>query len=650
MKKFVAGNYYIRKPESIYSIAVGDRIELKPAGIELANNYYNEKYQSDLSYSPFGLYIEKEILESRKKETLDYRKAFIVNEGSSPGYHSLSVIYIKENNDEILLLVDSQGSEDKEYQKIWAKNFFKKTGIPSYAVSDVFQSDNYSCHTASLTIAKDCTAKINGQYKLTNLLTSIKERSEKPYEGFAWAKLPDELLKVSQLSKFVKQHTEHSTRKVDQKKEKTLKEYRQSFTATVKIASEEFHFNDYLRRKGLKLANAVEIQYYVEALQAEFATLQTEFEKVDTEFKELQFLFQHSWPKYRELFIKRAKEILKEKDPQENLYRYASSFIEQQLANAPRYQEFIAALPVEFIEKKLLKAVEDDQLADVQKLITLKTSNRPGIKVISDILNKAATYTNGKWDIVQALLSMTEDNKPNKANVTDTLNTAIDANAIGVVQYICQMSGDNKPDEKAIADALDFALESGNFKAVQALCQITGGNKLRSKAIDEVLQKLARKQYIYSDSKVVQYLQDAKKIALLYERIEALKEYGTTLKKQGYAADGDAAISSADDLKQMTDTFLTLKAKDQSSEIKALKEKFNQQLKSSYEAMGNHRMPARPFFANIAISATGIGLFLVIGKLLMTGSDFFFETTRQTKINSIREVLQETEAFPKVHR
>ncbi|WP_131762434.1 hypothetical protein [Legionella jamestowniensis] len=66
--------------------------------------------------------------------------------------------------------------------------------------------------------------------------------------------------------------------------------------------------------------------------------------------------------------------------------------------------------------------------------------------------------------------------------------------------------------------------------------------------------------------------------------------------------------------------------------------------------MGNHRIPVKPLLANIAISATGIGLLFVIGKLLATGTGVFSETKRQAKINSIKDALQETEAFSKKHR
>ncbi|MDI9818728.1 MULTISPECIES: hypothetical protein [unclassified Legionella] len=310
MNKFCPKEYYIRQNEEILGKTIGERVELKPQGMLLVESYYADKYQAAISPAYLA---ECERITSRlskirenAKNYSNYRDALIVDQGF--GYHSFPYIYLKEDNQEIVLIVDSQGG--KALHRKVAEAMFKQTGITTYAVEDSYQSDNYSCHTGALAIAKDCVAKeTSGKYRLKNLLPTIKERAKVALDspGFYWAKLPNELLKVPHLSQFVEEHEQASERPIN-KKGASLRMFRDRF----KLNCGGITINDYLRQKGLHFANIIEIQFYAEQLK----------EKLKGKLKE----------KWLEEFISDAKTILRNNtspDSHELLFKYVSEWAQK---------------------------------------------------------------------------------------------------------------------------------------------------------------------------------------------------------------------------------------------------------------------------------------------------------------------------------
>ncbi|MFT4059579.1 MAG: hypothetical protein QM652_08535 [Legionella sp.] len=74
--------------------------------------------------------------------------------------------------------------------------------------------------------------------------------------------------------------------------------------------------------------------------------------------------------------------------------------------------------------------------------------------------------------------------------------------------------------------------------------------------------------------------------------------------------------------------------------IKNIKDTFKATLAETYNNMGNHRAQWKPILANIAIAATGVGLIILLFKVISTGTLFFNETNRQVKIREIDDALE----------
>lgn len=130
-------------------------------------------------------------------------------------------------------------------------------------------------------------------------------------------------------------------------------------------------------------------------------------------------------------------------------------------------------------------------------------------------------------------------------------------------------------------------------------------------------------------------------IKKLSKEIKKLHDYGSklTLEDNKYSvAEGQKAIQLADKLQQIANRFAQT---DISTEQKVeCRKQFSQELNQGYHQMETHRAFWKPLLINIAIAATIIGLFLILGKVLSTGSSFFSTTTRQDKIKNIKEIFE----------
>ncbi|WP_419420496.1 hypothetical protein ACNVED_04135 [Legionella sp. D16C41] len=608
MKQFIFNNYFILQQETIFGHAVGSRVELKPSGIEIAIRFYNRKYSTNLTYHHNLDLIEFDIKRLRKKilNLRDYRQAFIINE-KSLGHHSLTLLYIKENNEEILLVIDSQGTARKNKQLKFVKSFFKDTTIPTYAVEDAFQSDNYSCHTASLVVAKDCTAKHpDGTYRLANLLKLIKERSDLPNEqGMAWAILPNELLKVPHLTDFIRKHTENSPKPIDTKQSKSLKQFRTQYKVKLEIDGHSVKFNDYLRRKGINISKNIEIQFYLEQLFSAFEELPNELKT--------------QWPIYCDEFVQSAKCILKtQKDA--SLYQFASTFIDSKFSNNEIYRTYLANLTPEQVKLKLIKAAEEEDLLQVQSLISLTTANKLDSEIIEEVANKA--LANNQWDIIEILIRLTNEIKLSTTTITAILDKANTFSNYQVLQFLIQMKTDNKPPREELVRLLSDASFLGNEELVELICAMTSDNRPTSEDIKKLLRE-DPDDFFNLQPAIKNILKETYKRFLLYEQIESLQNYGEELKAQGNVVDGNKIIIAAIRLKQSAiDYFL--------NPTPAMQLEFKKHLKSCFAELTIINSPQISIVIDIKILAIKAGLLVKAPKVLR---QLFFKEEKEWATN-----------------
>lgn len=264
MNKFGPDKHYKIIPDKV----VDSIAHLTHSGMELIIQYLNEKYNANIQQSDIPFYflqdVEKyidilnnKISEARKNE-VDFRFAWL------PGTtHAVFIAYIKEGKEEAIFYSDSVGTEKK------IPNFSQKlaelTGVPVYASLEGRQADPYSCYVDALVFGRDVTGyNINtGNYRIPNLLSVLKDRVEQKlgHNSFE-VKLPNELLKTSQLSKFTDFHTEEKGEDKLIHKAETLTLFRERYSKKALINDHEKIVSTYLAEKGMKYVDIIEIQFY----------------------------------------------------------------------------------------------------------------------------------------------------------------------------------------------------------------------------------------------------------------------------------------------------------------------------------------------------------------------------------------------------
>lgn len=125
----------------------------------------------------------------------------------------------------------------------------------------------------------------------------------------------------------------------------------------------------------------------------------------------------------------------------------------------------------------------------------------------------------------------------------------------------------------------------------------------------------------------------------LLDSIQVLRQYGKKLQQGNRKSiiEGVKAVTAADTMEYQANLFFAeLNSPDKDTEIiKTLQQQFKKTFDQCHHDLKSHRALWKPILANIAIAATGVGLLIIIGKLLATGSAFFSETSRQRKLNTV---------------
>lgn len=339
IKKFIMLRHYNH---------VKDKVTLRPLGIKLVVDYFKDKHHTNIKlpqnkrnqYCDWKDFLEdgeaiKSIISNQENgvnKGEEYRVAILIG---ADDVHCSIIIYLNDGKDEAFLIADSLGGcQDK------ALALQKLTGIDVYRISNARQYDSFSCFTDALVFGRDCTGKDNnGQYFFLDLLKALKDRSfdEETKENeiknphCRITLLPDYLLKTIQQDLFLKEHKESTNDKIY--KDKNLLEFL-SFYA---INDGSKTIPGYLFKKGLKLAEIIEIQFYINQLQ----------EKLGSSFDSQQ----------KKLFIKNAKQILRTPiEDAEDLYEAAEK-------RSDKLHEFVTNLFLcskATTETKTIELVESD--------------------------------------------------------------------------------------------------------------------------------------------------------------------------------------------------------------------------------------------------------------------------------------------------
>ena len=246
-------------PEDFYSTQgvnnqFQENINLKPPGIELTAQYLNNKYNTNITYSPCILACIGKIikLSQLKHQRTHYRQAFIIQKKANL---SVFIAYVQENNEEAIVYCNSSGSDET-----WAIKLAEDTYIQVYTSKNITSNTPYLSHIDALVLARDVIRKNTdgNYYDIQNLIDLLKSRSFecRGYKGF---RMPVQLLKTSPLSFFIL--TEKDRVNASQKiyKNQTLTE----FTARYSHKNEP----TYIQEKSIKYAGIIQLQFYLNEIE-----------------------------------------------------------------------------------------------------------------------------------------------------------------------------------------------------------------------------------------------------------------------------------------------------------------------------------------------------------------------------------------------
>ena len=255
------------------------------AGSLLIAEYYAIKYGCNIAFTrkdatyqgkavtPVHLLNAPEFSEIRRA-TKDYRKAFLYGMDDD---HAMPIIYLKAGGSEGILIADSLGA-GYTAKKI-ALDIKNATGINVYLIEHPRQCDTYSCYTDALLFARDTTAfnPEKNEYYIPDLLSFLKSNSMKLDTEYFLTKLPDELLKTCQISSFLNYHKDKNIEKVIHKNE-TISNFRIRYTdrnvytslclENEKISPTKSEVYSYPRKKSIKLHDIMQIQFYLNQIDA----------------------------------------------------------------------------------------------------------------------------------------------------------------------------------------------------------------------------------------------------------------------------------------------------------------------------------------------------------------------------------------------
>jgi hypothetical protein len=286
--------------------------QINSRGRELLAAYYGRKYDAKIIFPEdelgkmssldFPDHIA-DLIAPFRQETGDVRCVFYIE-----GSHSIPVAYIKENGKELIVVADSKGgkTDDLADQIANALTYQNVRDVKVFRVATPRQADLYSCYTDAMKFAVLVTGRRKNEHtgdfeeflipELGEQLSARRVQSDAQAESpnVDSVLLPNEFLRLAQLTKFVDGHLDKATQDSPlhgDKKGRTWNEFKMSYQETFTTADGVTKPRaDYLRQKGEQYARLVEIEYYNDQLK--------------------KLLGEHGWPVHQQNeLVGRLKEL-----------------------------------------------------------------------------------------------------------------------------------------------------------------------------------------------------------------------------------------------------------------------------------------------------------------------------------------------------
>lgn len=280
LKKFNATDYF-QRDKTHNGIPY---VLLNSKGMEIVAKYYNLKYgvPAYTTVSSTDELVEairspevKKIMKGERDARLLFRVTFLMDHESGR-VHSTPVLYIKENNQLGLMYFDSIGL-DAEYLALLVSKRINVYQVKDWRPEDSprkhynSQRDHFSCHTGALVYFREFTGIDNGQYRMPGLLASIHENATLIEKNLYEVCLPANLLITVQDKRFFEIQQPVGSAVVHKKtdgSQETLTEFLKRYPETADFGEEKKqHQSGYARKKGLKYAHIIEIQFYLDQLE-----------------------------------------------------------------------------------------------------------------------------------------------------------------------------------------------------------------------------------------------------------------------------------------------------------------------------------------------------------------------------------------------
>ncbi len=295
LEKFNDTYYYkIKRDVTILNADHNLVAEINAEGAELIAQFYKKKYHANITlYEKFTFWnmaskdtYHNEIKKKGEKNQ-EYREGFLLRDEYET--HTSPLIYIRnQDQKEALFYADSIESMIG-YDVPLLERVKNKIHAYAFIINQSRQADGYTCTTDALCFIRDAVSYTNtGTYRIPNLFDFLLTHSTLSIEDnfYIVKKLPDELLKTSQISKFTYDFRIDSTDGNSNKihKNETLDEFRQRHTKSANFRTSKKNtmprdISTYTKVKSLKYIDIIEIQFYLNQLNSLFNGLNEKNEK-----------------------------------------------------------------------------------------------------------------------------------------------------------------------------------------------------------------------------------------------------------------------------------------------------------------------------------------------------------------------------------
>lgn len=299
MEKFEYKTFFECIPEETYRVTderFNVNIKLKAPGQALIAQYYNDKYHANIICESEATFKNlKSIIEEARKQPGDYRMGICLSTFKPITGHTTPIVYVKEGKEEGIIISDSLGTPPVIAEALSAMMTKPKPHV--YTDFTKRQSDLTSCYADGVVfcaIAAGIDPK-TGQYRIPNILSKLRVRENKG--AYSVINFPDEFLVLFQKSAAMAAQEEKAGRVIHKHKsaegkeiDETLPQHRERYTKPlteesilqiIKKHADDPDFkvsetiNTYLREKGHKFADLIEIQFYIEQIFKEVGNLFT---------------------------------------------------------------------------------------------------------------------------------------------------------------------------------------------------------------------------------------------------------------------------------------------------------------------------------------------------------------------------------------